>query len=199
MKKRYLKYILRPHVAAQILLERRIGIPFSRWFTNFIFQQIFRLNSDLPFQVNFTSTVIVGKGIVVGRNVWKSFALSGGCYIQGGNGIFIGDDTLFAPGVKIISANHDLEDQKMRWSDSPPIRVGCRCWIGANAVILPGVELGDNVAVGANAVVTKSFPDNVVIIGNPAKAIRTLDFEGTPNSPNTGIDVSRDNKNERDV
>ena len=110
MKKRYLKYLFRPHLALQIALQRYIGIPFSRWFVNFIFQRLFRLNADIPFQVHFTSTVIAGKGIFVGRNVWKSFALSGGCYIQGGNGIYIGDDTIFAPGVKIISANHDTKN-----------------------------------------------------------------------------------------
>lgn len=168
MKLRYLNYLVRPHVAAQLLFERWIGISFSRWFANFIFQRIFQLNSDVPFQVNFTSVVIIGKGITVGRNVWKSFALSGGCYIQGGSGIYIGDDTLFAPGVKIISANHDPMNH-MAWTESTPIRIGCRCWIGANAVILPSVELGDDCIVGAGAVVTKSFPNRTVIVGNPAK------------------------------
>ena len=129
---------------------------FSKWFMNFIFQRIFRLNSDVPFQVHFTSSVIVGKGIFIGKNVWKSFALSGGCYIQGGNGIYIGDDTIFAPGVKIISANHDPKKQ-MAWSDASPIRIGCRCWIGANSVILPGVVLGDDCIVGAGTVVINQF------------------------------------------
>ena len=95
---------------------------------------------------------------------------SGGCYIQGGNGIEIGDGTIFAPGVKVISANHDPKDLK-HWLPDRPIRIGNSCWIGANAVILPRVELGDNVIVGAGAVVTKSFPSNVVLVGNPARVI----------------------------
>lgn len=169
MKFRYLKYLVRPHVALQMLLEIWLGIPFSKWFVNFIFQRILRLNSDVPFQVNFTSTITAGKNIYVGRNVWKSFALSGGCYVQGGNGIYIGDDTIFAPGVKIISANHDPK-KHMAWAEAPPVRIGCRCWFGANVVILPGVELGDDCIVGAGAVVTKSFPSSTIIIGNPAKA-----------------------------
>lgn len=122
----------------------------------------------MPFQVHFTSTVIKGKGIFVGRNVWKSFALSGGCYIQGGNGIYIGDDTLFAPGVKIISANHDPTNL-MVWAETRPVKIGCRCWIGANAVILPGVELGDDCIVGAGAVVTHSFLEKSIITGVPGK------------------------------
>jgi len=174
MKRQYLKYLCRPHVAVQILLERWIGIPFSKWFVNFIFQRILRLNSDVPFQVNFTSTVIMGKEIVVGRNVWKSFALSGGCYIQGGNGIHIGDDTLFAPGVKIISANHDFSHD-MSWKEDASVTIGDRCWIGANAVILPGVKLGNNVIVGAGAVVTKDCQGDAIVTGVPARVIRQLD------------------------
>jgi acetyltransferase-like isoleucine patch superfamily enzyme len=170
MKRRYLKYLLRPDVAVQILFESWIEIPFSRWFVNCLFQRVFRLNSGAPFRVHFTSTVTVGKGIDLGRNVWKSFALSGGCYVQGNNGIHIGDDTLFAPGVKIISANHVVGDLRC-FESASPIRVGKRCWIGSNAVILPSVQLGDDVIVGAGAVVTKSFPSGSVIGGVPARLI----------------------------
>jgi acetyltransferase-like isoleucine patch superfamily enzyme len=170
MKKHCWQHLIRPHVAVQILLERWIGIYFPIWLVNFLFQRIFRLNSDVPFQVNFTSTIGAAKGIVLGKNVWKSFALSGGCYIQGGNGIHIGDDTLFAPGVKIISANHARDDIH-RWEPAPPIRIGRRCWVASNAVILPGVQLGDDVIVAAGAVVTKSFPSGSMIGGVPARLI----------------------------
>lgn len=164
-------YVIRPHLAIQILLGRWIGIPFSRWFVNFLFQRIFRLNARAPFQVHFTSTVILGKGINVGKDVWKSFALSGGCYIQGINGVHIGDYTIFAPGVKIISANHNFNNFS-NWLEASPIRIGKNCWLGANAIILPGVELGDDCVVAAGAVVTKSFPARSVILGVPAKISR---------------------------
>ena len=100
----------------------------------------------------------------------KSFTFSGNCYIQGANGINMGDGTIFGPGVKIISANHNRKDLS-KWDKAEPIDIGKRCWIGANAVILPGVQLGDDVTVGAGAVVSKSFSSGVVIAGVPAKVI----------------------------
>ena len=118
--------------------------------------------------VNFTSRV--SGEITIGKNVWISFALSGGCYIQGGNGIVIGDDTIFAPGVKIISANHDPGNLR-QWEKGGPVIIGKNCWIGANAVILPGVVLGDNVIVGAGAVVTKCFGSDLTVAGIPAKCM----------------------------
>ncbi len=138
------------------------------WIANVIAQRIFRLNGGLPWMVHFTSSVM--GDVRIGRDVWKSFATSGGCYIQGINGIRIGDDTMFAPGVKIISANHE-RNQPDQWEQDGPIEIGRRCWIGANAVILPGVALGDDVVVGAGAVVTKSVAANTVVAGVPARPI----------------------------
>jgi acetyltransferase-like isoleucine patch superfamily enzyme len=66
----------------------------------------------------------------------------------------------------------DLKD----WSSvaRAKIQIGNRCWIGFDAVILKGVILGDGVVVGARSVVTKSFPSNVVIAGNPARVVKSL-------------------------
>jgi acetyltransferase-like isoleucine patch superfamily enzyme len=139
-------------------------------FTNFLFQRLVGLNRGCPWPVHFTSTVTSAEKIRIHPSVRPSFALSGGCYVQGLNGIEIGADTIFAPGVRIISANHDLGDYDA-WVPGPPIRIGAGCWIGANAVILPGVQLGDRVVVGAGAVVTRSFGEDSIIGGVPAKRL----------------------------
>jgi acetyltransferase-like isoleucine patch superfamily enzyme len=160
----------RPNLLTRLFIFK-VGIPPSVWVVNAIFQRIFRLNASVNFQVNFTSTVIAGDKIILGRGVWKSFALSGNCYIQAGNGVYIGDDTIFAPGVKIISANHGMDSDKS-WEPSAPIRIGNRCWLGANSIVLPGVQLGDDTIVGAGAVVTRSFPGRSVLVGVPARQLR---------------------------
>lgn len=139
------------------------------WFVNKFYQNVLDINNDIPWMVHFTSRVI--GNITIGEGVWLSFAVSGGCYIQGFNGVHIGDHTIFAPGVKLISANHD-SDNLQSHEKSQPIRIGKNCWIGANAVILPGVQLGDNVIVAAGAVVTKSFSNNCIVAGVPAKEIK---------------------------
>jgi carbonic anhydrase/acetyltransferase-like protein (isoleucine patch superfamily) len=143
-------------------------IPAGLWLVNLFSQRLLDINNDVPWMVNFTSRV-AGQ-ISIGRNVWVSFAISGNCYIQGGNGVVIDDDTIFAPGVKIISANHSKSNLNMQ-EEAPPIHIGKRCWIGANAVILPGVNLGDDCIVGAGSVVRDSFSNGSIIVGVPAKSI----------------------------
>lgn len=120
-----------------------------------------------------SSTVVDPQRVIVG--IETSPGLMPGCYIQGTNGLVVGDYTQVAANVVMISANHSLTDNR-RHLHAEPIRIGRYSWIGANVVILPGVQLGEYTVVGAGAVVTKSFPDGYcVIVGNPARVARTLD------------------------
>lgn len=150
------------------------AIPIGIVLGNFIFQRILRINSNSKWSVHFTSVIVAPDRIKIGKRVAFSLAVCRGYYIQGVNGITIGDNTIFASGIKIISSNHDPYNFK-RPVKAKPITIGANCWIGANAVILPGVSLGDHTIVGAGAIVTKSFPGNMVIAGNPARIIKKLD------------------------
>lgn len=80
------------------------------------------------------------------------------------------------PNVGILSSNHDLYNRDKNIPE--PVVIGDYCWIGMNSLILPGVTLGPSTIVGGGSIVTHSFPDGyVVIAGNPAKVIKTLDKE----------------------
>jgi maltose O-acetyltransferase len=82
-----------------------------------------------------------------------------------------------APNVQFYAATHPVEAKPRGelYEFGKPITIGNDVWIGGTSVICPGVTIGDRVVIGAGSVVTKSFPDDVVIAGNPAKIIRYLD------------------------
>ena len=136
-------------------------------------QRILGFNRRVPWPVHFTS-LVTGYNKVVRPKGHATPGWMPNCYIQAINGIIMGSNIYIGPGVKIISANHDilhLEAHKV----SPPIIIEDNCWIGANSVILPGVHLGPHTIVGAGSVVTKSFGEgHCVIAGNPAKKIKDI-------------------------
>lgn len=151
-----------------------VRTPLGLTIINFIIQRILRINSEMPIPVNFTSRVVSVENISFCRDksTKLSFAVSGGLYMQAVNGIKIGKNFLFAPGVKIISSNHDFSVRE-KTVKSKPIIIGSDVWIGANVVILPGVEIADGTIIGAGSIVTKSFTQKkTVIAGNPAKIIK---------------------------
>lgn len=99
-----------------------------------------------------------------------------GCYIQGAGTIRIGNYVQFGPNVGVLSANHDLYDQ--RKYNTAPIVIGDYSWLGMGSTVLAGVTLGPRTIVAAGAVVTKSFPEGFcVLAGVPAKVVKTLDKE----------------------
>jgi len=113
-----------------------------------------------------------GENIEVGENFYCNYGV---CILDVCK-VKIGKNCLIAPQAGIYTACHPI-DRNTRVSGvelGKPITIGDDCWIGGQAVINPGVTLGDNVVVGSGAVVTKSFPSNVVIAGNPARIIKKL-------------------------
>jgi len=88
--------------------------------------------------------------------------------------ITIGNDVKFGPKVGLYTPQHPLDPaiRRTEAETTAPITIGNDVWVGGGATILPGVTLGNNVIVGAGSVVTHSFPDNVIVVGNPARVLR---------------------------
>ncbi|KRM88162.1 sugar O-acetyltransferase [Lacticaseibacillus thailandensis] len=117
-----------------------------------------------------------GFNIHIGDHFYGNYHLTmlDTCPITIGTHCYVGPDVGFYTPVHPLAARERDADVEM----GAPITLGDSIWIGGHATILPGVTLGDNVVVGAGSVVTKSFPSNVVIAGNPARIIRRLDANG---------------------
>lgn len=146
-----------------------------KWFIRSIFwQKIIGINRKIPWPVSPFIEISNPNNIIFDQNDIHNFQTFGN-YFQNFNAkIYIGGGTYIAPNVGIITTNHDLYNIN-KHMDGKDVIIGNKCWIGMNAIILPGVKLGDNTIVGAGSVVTKSFPDgNIVIAGNPAKIIKKL-------------------------
>lgn len=143
--------------------------PYDILFNYFIPQKIFLINGSVPWPVHHSSLVYDQHKIKIGKGVAPGSMP--GNYIQGKNGIIFGNNVWIAPGVGIISANHDI-DNYHKWKVSPPIEIGNNVWIGMNAVILPGIKIGDNVVIGANSLVNRDIPANTVAAGNPCRVIK---------------------------
>ena len=120
-----------------------------------------------PFHANFG-----GKHVHFGKNIYANFNLT---MVDDGH-IYVGDYTMFAPSVFVATAGHPIlpELRETVYQYNMPVHIGKNCWIGAGAIILPGVTIGDQVVVGAGSVVTKDLPSNVVAVGNPCQVVREV-------------------------
>ncbi|MEW5975398.1 MAG: acyltransferase [Acidobacteriota bacterium] len=117
-------------------------------------------------------TVSGPENIEIGERV----SLNHGILIHGRGGVSIGDDTIIAHNVSILSNQHSIESldvpvyaNKMEFAK---VSIGKRVWVGCNVVILPGVSIGDDAVIGAGAVVTKNVPERAIAAGVPARILR---------------------------
>ena len=108
-----------------------------------------------------------GKHIRVGKRFFANFGFT----VLDEAIVTIGDDCFIGPHVGIYTACHstNAEERNSRREWARPVTIGNNCWIGGNAVILPGVTIGDNVTIAAGSVVIHDVPSNSLVAGNPAK------------------------------
>nr|WP_216667931.1 sugar O-acetyltransferase [Sporosarcina jiandibaonis] len=114
-----------------------------------------------------------GYNIHVGENFFANFD----CTFLDVCDIRIGDNCFIAPGVHIYTATHPIDPlERIGGTEyGKPVSIGDNVWIGGRAIINPGVRIGNNVVIASGAVVTKDVPNNVVIGGNPARIIKTVE------------------------
>ena len=137
-----------------------------------------------------------------GLKVGKNFRMNEQCIIDPSHCwlIEIGNDVVLAPRVHILAHDASMWNET-GYAKIAPVKIGNNVFIGAGSILLPGVTLGDNVVVGAGSVVTKSFPSNTVVMGNPAKAFCSYDefiskhFEFQKEKPKFDESFTARNKN----
>lgn len=120
-----------------------------------------------PFYANWG-----GAHVHFGEWVYANFNLT---LVDDGH-IYIGDHTMIGPNVTIATAGHpilpELREKEMQYNVD--VKIGRNVWIGAGAIIVPGLTIGDNTVIGAGSVVTKDIPANVVAVGNPCRVMREI-------------------------
>ncbi|MEM1429361.1 MAG: sugar O-acetyltransferase [Pseudomonadota bacterium] len=116
-----------------------------------------------PFHVDY------GRNIHLGDRVFFNF----GCVVLDICPVTIGSGTQIGPGSQLLAADHprDAATRAKGLENGLPVTVGANVWIGAAALILPGVTIGDDAVIGAGAVVTRDVPPGATVAGNPARPL----------------------------
>ncbi len=117
-----------------------------------------------PFICDFGNRVKFGKGVFLNHSA----------ILSASGGIEFEDGVMVAPGVRIATINHDLNNRHTIYTYGK-VTIKKNAWLGMNVTVCPGVTIGRYAVVGAGAVVTKDVPDYAVVAGVPAKVIRMQD------------------------
>ncbi len=122
---------------------------------------------EAPFYANWG-----GSHVHFGKNVYVNFNLTA---VDDGH-IYVGDCVMIGPNVTLATAAHPVEPSLRRKAAqfNLDVHIGANVWIGAGAVVLPGVTIGENSVIGAGSIVTRDIPANVVAVGNPCRVLREI-------------------------
>lgn len=115
----------------------------------------------------------LGEGLRIEENVGIGSNTYFGCW----GGIVIGKNTICGERLTIHSDNHNFDDDskliRYQGAIKLPVNIGENCWFGSNVTVLGGVTVGNGCVIGACSVITKDVPANSVVVGNPAKVIKS--------------------------
>lgn len=122
---------------------------------------------ELPFRANWG-----GHHVHLGSGVYANFNLT---LVDDGH-IYVGDKVMFGPNVTITTANHPIEPElrSRALQYNKDVYIGENAWIGAGAIILPGIRIGRDAVIGAGSIVTKDVPERTVAVGNPCRVLREI-------------------------
>ena len=137
-----------------------------------IIKELFGHVADDEFILNQPFRCDYGKQISIGKRFFANFNFT----VLDEARVTIGDDCFIGPNVSIYTACHSTDpvERNSRQEWAKPVTIGNNVWIGGSVTILPGVEIGDNVSIGAGSVVVKDIPSNSVAVGNPCKVIKKI-------------------------
>ena len=112
-----------------------------------------------------------GTNIALGERVFFNF----NCVVLDVCRVTIGDFTMFGPGAQVLTPLHPMDASLRRREEyGAPVTIGDDVWVGAGALILPGVTIGSRTVIGAGSVVTRDVPDDVFAAGNPCRVVRAI-------------------------
>jgi maltose O-acetyltransferase len=137
-----------------------------------ILEQIFGAGGDTvwmqpPFFCDY------GTNITLGQRVFFNF----NCIVLDVCPVRIGEFTQFGPGAQVLTAMHPMDAARRRLEEyGKPVEIGSDVWVGAGALILPGVRVGSRAVIGAGSVVTRDVPEGMFAVGNPCRVIRPVDL-----------------------
>lgn len=119
-----------------------------------------------PFMVDYGYNISLGDSVFINHD----------CYLMDCAPISIGDNTFIGPKCGLYTANHPLKAivRNKGLEQALPITIGNNVWLGANVSVLPGVTIGDGVVVSAGSIVTKNISDNQLVMGAPAKVVKSI-------------------------
>ena len=152
---------------AQLAFKLNHTMPMTDEYTE-VMHQLFE-NMGEGSVVTAPVQVVCADKVTIGNNVF----INGNCLMMSRGGITIEDDVMIAANVSLLTNNHDPYERQIL--TCKPVLIKQGAWIGAGATILPGITVGRYAIVGAAAVVTHDVPDYAIVVGNPAKIVKTLD------------------------